>query len=89
MNDFSANPVCIFDKIATLGYANMILTNITMLVATVLFLRNLRLTRLGAMVNSIVACLFLVVHGRSYFYYTLCRSPIQYVFLQQPGQINR
>ena len=28
-----------------------------MLVATVLFLRNLRLTRLGAMVNSIVACL--------------------------------
>ena len=57
LNNFSATPVCIFDKLADLGYANMILTNITMLVATVLFLRNLRLTRLGAMVNSIVACL--------------------------------
>ena len=50
-------PACFFPKIAGLGYGNMILTNITMLVATVLFLRNFRLTRLGSMINSIVACL--------------------------------
>ena len=51
------NPVCFFPTIAAIGYGNMVLTNITMLVATVLFLRNFRLTRLGAMINSIVACL--------------------------------
>ena len=53
----SGTPACFFPKIAALGYGNMVLTNITMLVATVLFLRNFRLTRLGAMINSIVACL--------------------------------
>ena len=50
-------PACFFPKIAALGYGNTVLTNITMLVATVLFLRNFRLTRLGSMINSIVACL--------------------------------
>ena len=53
----AGTPACFFPNIATLGYGNMVLTNITMLVATVLFLRNFRLTRLGAMINSIVACL--------------------------------
>ena len=51
------HPVCFFPTIASIGYGNMVLTNVTMLVATILFLRNFRLTRLGAMINSIVACL--------------------------------
>ena len=53
----SQSPVCYYPRLANLGWGNTILTNMTMLVATVLFLKNLRLTPLGAMVNSIVACL--------------------------------
>ena len=48
-------PVCYYPRLANLGWGNTILTNMTMLVATVLFLKNLRLTPLGAMPGMVLA----------------------------------